>query len=273
VTEFIAKKEVFRLTSNIAPGVPLGLRSCGCYRLLPPWRGREKIERNLYQFHWCFAGRGLAVIDGEQYILGPGSVFLYLPGDKHIIRAGNTFLDYWWLTFDGPAVESIFSAFDFGREVYDAGECPGEIFLQLSSQIKDTGNSGQRRASADSYTLLAIAKGGHEKANFPEAMASKASSVINSRYMDSSLNINSIAAELAINRSQLSRIFRKKMNMTLIDYLTSLRINKAMAMLRTTGERISEIAAKTGYDNPDYFSKCFRKKTGMSPSEYRGGNK
>jgi two-component system response regulator YesN len=91
--------------------------------------------------------------------------------------------------------------------------------------------------------------------------------------MDSSLNINSIAAELAINRSQLSRIFRKKMNMTLIDYLTSLRINKAMAMLRTTGERISEIAAKTGYDNPDYFSKCFRKKTGMSPSEYRGGNK
>jgi len=54
-----------------------------------------------------------------------------------------------------------------------------------------------------------------------------------------------------------------------MQYILSLRMANAQSLLETTEYNISEVAAAVGYDNPLYFSRLFRKHTGMSPSEYR----
>ncbi|SEU32099.1 two component transcriptional regulator, AraC family [Lacrimispora sphenoides] len=67
----------------------------------------------------------------------------------------------------------------------------------------------------------------------------------------------------------LSRMFRKEMGVTFIDYLTSVRIRKAIELLHNGELKIYEIAELTGYANQHYFSNVFKKNLGVSPAEYR----
>ncbi len=59
------------------------------------------------------------------------------------------------------------------------------------------------------------------------------------------------------------------MGVTFIDYLTSVRIRKAIELLHSGELKIYEIAELTGYANQHYFSNVFKKNLGVSPAEYR----
>ena len=57
--------------------------------------------------------------------------------------------------------------------------------------------------------------------------------------------------------------------MTPMQYITAIRINTARELLKNTDYSIQEVSALSGYDNPLYFSRIFRRHTGYSPSRYR----
>lgn len=74
-----------------------------------------------------------------------------------------------------------------------------------------------------------------------------------------------------MSRSNLMRVFRKATGQTPIEYLTRLRIQRAMEMLRNTDLPITEIAFKIGFRDSNYFTRQFRNITGLTPSSYRKG--
>ena len=61
--------------------------------------------------------------------------------------------------------------------------------------------------------------------------------------------------------------------MSFVQYLTNVRLEKAKEMLRNSDYKTYEIAEKTGFSEPNYFSFTFKKNIGMSPSQYRAGNR
>lgn len=88
---------------------------------------------------------------------------------------------------------------------------------------------------------------------------------------DPELSLTKIAHLFFISSSYLSRIFKKETGISFIDYLTKLRIDEAMLLLKNTDLMVYEVSEKVGIFDPNYFSTCFKKYTGLSPSEYRGG--
>ena len=78
-----------------------------------------------------------------------------------------------------------------------------------------------------------------------------------------------IASLFYLNRSYLSTLFRQKTGMKFIDYLNEIRLEKAMEMLLGTNRRMYQVSKAVGYDNPKYFFRVFKKKTGMTPEQYR----
>jgi YesN/AraC family two-component response regulator len=72
-----------------------------------------------------------------------------------------------------------------------------------------------------------------------------------------------------VSKSYLSRAFKKKTGVTLMQYLNALRMETAKAMLAATGMNTEEIAYQTGYHSPKFFYRAFRAYTGMSTREYR----
>lgn len=82
------------------------------------------------------------------------------------------------------------------------------------------------------------------------------------------LSLNAIAEKFYINKNYLCNIFKASTSTTINEYITNLRINESKSLIRTSTMTLTEIADFIGYQNHSYFSKIFRKKTGVLPSEY-----
>lgn len=90
--------------------------------------------------------------------------------------------------------------------------------------------------------------------------------------MDNYMNkitLDILEEKFYLSRFHMSREYKKKYGITIIQYLTSLRVSKAKLDLRFTNRSIEEIAADCGFSNASYFGKIFRKYESMTPSEYR----
>lgn len=83
------------------------------------------------------------------------------------------------------------------------------------------------------------------------------------------LTLMEVADKVSITAGYLSSLFSQKMDCTFIDYLNEIRIDHACTYLRQNYLKTYEIAYKVGFNDEKYFSKVFRKITGMSPSEYK----
>ena len=78
-----------------------------------------------------------------------------------------------------------------------------------------------------------------------------------------------IASLFYLNRSYLSTLFKQKTGMKFIDYLNEVRIEKSKELLKDSNRKMYQISKAVGYDNPKYFFRIFKKKTGMTPEQYR----
>lgn len=78
-----------------------------------------------------------------------------------------------------------------------------------------------------------------------------------------------LAGEVYLNPNYLSRLFHQETGQSLVDYITSQRLEKVRELLRDTSLSVTEAAGRLGYTNMPYFSRVFRKETGCSPMEYR----
>jgi AraC-like DNA-binding protein/ligand-binding sensor protein len=83
------------------------------------------------------------------------------------------------------------------------------------------------------------------------------------------LTLEEIAESVYLSPYYISRIFKEEQNITVMDYLTKVRLEEAKKLLRNPRYNIDEISDKLGYSDPSYFSKVFRRYEGVSPSQFR----
>ncbi|MDD3410118.1 MAG: helix-turn-helix domain-containing protein [Eubacteriales bacterium] len=107
--------------------------------------------------------------------------------------------------------------------------------------------------------------------NCQQKLIARVKAYIDSHLNDSQLRMEAIAEEVHVSPSHLSRIFKRIEDVNVSDYITMKRIDKARHLLTATSDPISLISDEVGYASPYYFSACFKKITGKTPSEYRRG--
>lgn len=108
-----------------------------------------------------------------------------------------------------------------------------------------------------------------------KATKSKSDNAVFNRVVDyleanlsSHVTIEQICHDNLIGRSQLQKLFKERCNMGIIEYFSLMRINAAKEMIRTNHMNFTQIAEHLGYTSIHYFSRQFKKTTGMTPSEY-----
>ena len=83
------------------------------------------------------------------------------------------------------------------------------------------------------------------------------------------ISLDEVAANSNVSAAYLSRLFREEMNVGFNEYLTKIRLEESEKLLADTNMSVREIAAAVGYPDEKYYSRLFKKNTGIRPTEYR----
>lgn len=83
------------------------------------------------------------------------------------------------------------------------------------------------------------------------------------------VTLNEVAENIYVSTFYISRMFKKELGKSFVDYLNDVRIEKAKELLKDVKYKTYEVAEIVGISDPHYFSKLFKKYSGMTPSEYR----
>ena len=152
-------------------------------------------------------------------------------------------------------------AVDYGR-IPELGRNPfGEL------------NRLRRKDEIESW-FLAVARSAqaflaNRRKEHSEWKAEEAKEFIRTHYMDPGLSLRTICSALSISKSYLSTIFKTHTGMTVVEFLTNVRMEAAKELLAAESLKSYEVATRVGFRDAHYFSLTFKKQTGISPTEYR----
>lgn len=100
-------------------------------------------------------------------------------------------------------------------------------------------------------------------------LAENAMKIVEKKFRNPELSVESICGELHVSTSYFSKIFKQETGGTFINYLISRRMEEAKKLLLQTDYKSQTIGAMVGYPEPNYFSYVFKKNCGISPVKYR----
>ena len=83
------------------------------------------------------------------------------------------------------------------------------------------------------------------------------------------MSIDDVAAFTAVSRSALNRKVKQNTGVTPLEFIKTIRIQRACQMLKTEQYTVNEVAYECGFSDPKYFSKCFKSVIGLTPTDYR----
>ena len=87
--------------------------------------------------------------------------------------------------------------------------------------------------------------------------------------LESPLSLEKVSERSGYSKWHLQRMFKKETGQNFLDYLTELRISKAKELLCGETLSVQDVAETVGYSDLKYFSRLFKKATGVSPSDYK----
>lgn len=100
-------------------------------------------------------------------------------------------------------------------------------------------------------------------------LVTEAKTYVNDHYSDETLNVESVAGHLHYTPNYLSSMFKKETGNSFMSYILEVRLSAAKKLLETTDMKNFEVAIEVGFSSANYFSFCFKKELGISPTQYK----
>ncbi len=255
-----------------------------------------KIKTVDSRLFYIIAGGGNMRIEGTVYPIVPGTVILFSAGTEYVWEIEN--VKYYSVNFDytnafshirktfHPVHSVRFEEKQIIESVHfeDTGILNTPIVLksaplleQMMGQITTEfcmggAHTDMLLSSLLKAAIISVVRLTEEEDSFTEAatapLVRSIISHINMQY-DSPITNESIADAFHFNSTYLNRIFKSHTGSSLHAFLLSRRITAAMEMLRSQSLPVGEVAEKCGFGSLHHFTKTFKKRTGMTPSQYR----
>jgi two-component system response regulator YesN len=212
----------------------------------------ERMNLDVYSNSWDKGLINFAVINIASELLGdPKSIVSFIDEDNNIIIISN--------------IEDIEEWFRTGNEIIEKVQA----YIHYAISIE------QRKILDDilgvANTYKGIIHDINKKRNYKPVVL-LAIKYIEANYSLNHLNLDRVAEKLNLSPSYLSKLLKQETGLSFIDYLTNVRIKRAIDIMSNPTMKIYQVAEFVGYNNQHYFCKAFKKVMGFSPTEYRGGS-
>jgi AraC-like DNA-binding protein len=233
-----------------------------------------------YQLVYIARGRGVFRSEGTESPVEEGTVIAIFPDVRHAYHPDpSTGWEEYWVGFRGPSVDRLLaSGFHVpGHPLIAVGLEPSilSIFDDIFRTVKVQEPFYQIRAGALVFLLLAEIHKLESKSKQQSGTAQLVERVkfLMSENIDGTIDLDGMSDRLGVGKARFYESFKSYTGMTPYQYFIHLKINRAKELLGSEGVSVKEAAFRLGFDDAYYFSRLFRKKTGLSPSAWRGGRK
>lgn len=108
-----------------------------------------------------------------------------------------------------------------------------------------------------------------QTSSIDRSFINKVLNYINENLEDSQMNVEQLAEDMHLSRSQLYRKIKAMTGMTANEFIREIRLEKAKQLIESGSESISEVGFKVGFSSPSYFTKCFKAHFGILPTEIK----
>lgn len=229
-------------------------------------------------FEYVKAGRVCIEANGKEYIAGPGDIYVLKKGlNVEYYTPKNEMVEKIWFNMRGRLLDKLFEAYELTDEVLVA-HCDAENEInKIHSALQSSGSSAAvtcKLALSVHEIIMKISLAGQQldlSFNPASSMAERLKDFLDARiYFKTSLGF--IADFQKATDKYIIRVFKEKYGITPYAYLIQKRMEAAQELLRFTELSVKDIAAKLAFSDGNYFSRAFKKHTGVSPVEYRRQN-
>lgn len=234
---------------------------------------------NEYQLLYITDGQGVFTYGPtkQSYFISEGKMFFVTPGIWHTYKPiNNSGWNEYWIGFKGDIISRIVEeGFFLNRPpVFNIGLNERIVDLyQKAIEIAHEERAGYQQAlSGIVMHILGLMYYRDKTRDFEdEELIRKINKakVIMRESTYSSIAPEEIAEQLNVSYSSFRRAFKELTGTSPAKYMVELKINAAKLLLSTTGESVKEISYKLNFENPIYFSLSFKKRTTLTPTEYR----
>ena len=247
----------------------LQINSCGFQNIFSEYKVMRKNGRGDYHILLINAGEGTAIHNGREYTLKRGSLVIYAPGETQEYTFCTDSISL-WMHVTGTAIDEILGMAGVKSGVY-ALNFNKTVFETYSNLIHRFNSPEQKKfANASFIELISYIS---DAIHRPEAGGNYESFAHVLTYIQMNYNKHLTVDELAkmsgYSKSRFSHLFSEAMGTTPMRYQHDIRLSNSCEMLCQTDLSITEISYMCGFEDALYFSRKFRKKYGISPSEYR----
>ncbi|MCI8623693.1 MAG: AraC family transcriptional regulator [Provencibacterium sp.] len=267
----------FSYKDRTRESLTLGVYNCGAQKCGPGEAWGEGV-RDHYLIHYVRSGRGCYRTGEALYTLGENDLFIVYPGDPIRYWADEEEpWEYVWVGFNGSEANYLLKRTDFQRNRPVLHLEDDRLRPALQAILDAHGGSlfHQTRMIGRLYEFLSLlielsSSGGAPEGGFD--YVGSATKFIAYNYA-SPIDVSTIAQNIGVSRSHLYRVFVKSLGVTPNEYLTRYRISQACALLAGSSLPVSSVANSVGYEDPLYFSRVFKRITGLSPRAYLAGRR
>lgn len=247
------------------------------YEECDPGHSYGPAVRKSWMIHYVSEGKGIFVCDGTTYHLKKGDAFFMQPGKEIYYEADKD--DPWcygWIGMQGLQAEKILrrtSLFDCPVIHYDEDDMTMALFFVdmetaygKAEGIRDLAMNGVlfQFLSFLAEHFPASAQKKKEDKDYVQQVCLWCEA-----NLDRSYSVQELADAIGLDRSYLSRVFRKKTGTSLKSYIEWTKMEEACRLLETTDLSVQTIARSVGYEDPLYFSKVFSRSPKQSCTAYR----
>ena len=282
IDTFRSHNECYIHFAHLAEPATLALIQFGWHRTQGGY-GYGPMVRDHCLIHFVLKGAGTVLADDREYTVRAGECFAFFPHQIAYYQAdAQDPWEYYWLGFEGSwsaalmqeagfsqtaaarpirEEEALFVALQAGIE-----RCDGtESALFLTSLLWQALDHLCARPAAEEGLRSAVKPRGSLIGN---EYVRVIISIIETSY-GQRLNVEELAAQMGLNRSYLSALFKRHTGKSIKAYLTDYRLQESILFLQRAQYSVKQAAMESGFTDPMYFSRLFKARMGVSPHQYR----
>lgn len=230
---------------------------------------RQPFMPPIHYAHLVTRGSGKLLFNGQEYPLKAGSLYFAFPAVPYEIQ-GDKDLEYMYISFMGAGASAMMEhlQIDYTCPVRQGFEGLIDFWKDAIRRI-DSRNANILAEGVLLYTLSFLS--GEEAARIGKNNENLFETIIDyvdRHCTDKTMQLRHVAGIFSYTEKYLSHLFKKNMQINFNTYVNNLRIGRAYELIDRGVLSVAELAEACGYADAMYFSKVFKRKTGISPKEY-----